>query len=311
MHPTNEEFASYASERCSMPSVVFPIVYLYISKVNAKGFSNTRLLKDIKTGLKSKGWDNNLNELIKCTEEYVGDLSSSEFAQRELSPELLSKISWYNITDNYTKDSIFYIVRHIAKNEDNWVMILDAIKNAASDYEWNYNQDLDYWDDEGNWCHDTPKDMSPIYQYIDELKEQYNEKSLKEDGVQTPSANEVPLPQIISSNSIEVVCENDNVSKGRPKAKSFETFIKRDAPSRFIDVLEEILKNQKGQEAALTISACIGHWIDKPANQSVINRFPNVKRTSFNTAMGNPSLFTNEQKERVRKEIMSRIEEMT
>ena len=132
MHPTNEDFVSYAKERCSIPSVVFPMVYFLISKVKDMNVTNSRLLKDIKTGLKSEGWEDNLNSLIKITTNYSGSILSIEFAQRKLTSELLSNIKWYKTTGGYEKDDILKIVRYISQSEEDWIMLLDAIKKAAN-----------------------------------------------------------------------------------------------------------------------------------------------------------------------------------
>ena len=93
---------------------------------------------------------------------------------------------------------------------------------------------------------------------------------------------------------------------GRPNAKPFEEYLRRDAPESFMQVLVEMMEGKTGKDAALIIRACIGYWIDEPENKSVVNRFPSVKSTSYNTAMSNPSLFTDDEI----KEIRSKINEI-
>ena len=69
-----------------------------------------------------------------------------------------------------------------------------------------------------------------------------------------------------------------------------------------MQVLVKMMEGKKGKDAALIIKACTGYWIDSPENKSVVDRFPSVKSTSYNNAMGNPTLFSSEQIEKVRKE---------
>lgn len=313
MHPTNEDFASYANERCSIPSVVFPMVYFLISKVKDTNVTNSRLLKDIKTGLKSEGWEDNLNSLIKITTNYSGSILSIEFAQRKLTPQLLSNIKWYKTTGGYEKDDILKIVRYISKSEEDWIMLLDAIKKAAGDYEWEYNQDLNYMDDEGQWHQSSPKDMSPIYNYCDELMKQYAEMSIKiesapllnciepaylHDNSSLIKKNEEPINEVkinISDSRYdeknETLYLNDIVNnkkkkakKGRPKAKPFEDYLKPDAPEGLMKVLEDMLRGKNGKDAASIIVAITGVWIDEPPISSICERFPSITITSFEPA---------------------------
>ncbi len=313
MHPTNEDFVSYAKERCSIPSVVFPMVYFLISKVKDMNVTNSRLLKDIKTGLKSEGWEDNLNSLIKITTNYSGSILSIEFAQRKLTSELLSNIKWYKTTGGYEKDDILKIVRYISQSEEDWIMLLDAIKKAAGDYEWEYNQDLNYVDEEGQWHQSSPKDMSPIYNYCDDLMKQYAEMSIKQESTylsnciepaylhdntslikkNEESINEVKI--IISDSRYDEKNEtlylndidNNNKNKakrGRPKAKPFEDYLKSDAPEGLMNVLEDMLRGKNGKEAASIIVAITGVWIDEPPTASICERFPSITSSSFEPA---------------------------
>ena len=275
--------------------------------------TNSRLLKDIKTGLKSEGWEDNLNSLIKITTNYSGSILSIEFAQRKLTSELLSNIKWYKTTGGYEKDDILKIVRYISQSEEDWIMLLDAIKKAAGDYEWEYNQDLNYVDEEGQWHQSSPKDMSPIYNYCDDLMKQYAEMSIKQESTylsnciepaylhdntslikkNEESINEVKI--IISDSRYDEKNEtlylndidNNNKNKakrGRPKAKPFEDYLKSDAPEGLMNVLEDMLRGKNGKEAASIIVAITGVWIDEPPTASICERFPSITSSSFEPA---------------------------
>lgn len=319
MHRTYEDFASYANERCSIPSLVFPMVYIYISKVKDKDYDNSRLLKDIETGLKAEGWEDNLNELIQYTNNYTFSLSSSKFAHRKLTPEILNAMKWYKITGGYMKDDILKIVRYISRDKNEWVMMIDAIKNAASEYEWEYNQHLNYVDDDGQWCQDAPKDMSPIYQYCDELKENYEELSIKTEQAPTLAYNGKSI--IGKTKSIEKVLQTpnkkDKIKQGRPQAKQFEEYLNSAAPEGLMDELEKMLKGKKGKEAARIIIAITNFWIDDPATESICKRFPSVKHSAYNNAkdkhygtnsyQNKSKPFTEEELESIRTEIKNKL----
>ena len=281
MHPTNEEFASYAYQRCSLPSVVFPLVHFYISNVKDRGYSNSALLKNIEAGLKSEGNDSNLRKLIKCAENIKVCISSLQFAQRKLTPVLLANIPWYKVTGKFAKEDILKLMRYIPKDRPEWDLMLDAIRNAIKEYEWEYNQNLDYVDDNGQWCQDSPLDMSPTINYCEELKNKYEEKSLYYKESSSITVNDNSSPETTENFPRYTSKKN---SKGRPKSKPFEEYLKEDAPEGLMSILEELLRNKTGKDAARIIIAITGSWIDEPATTSICRRFPSVDDASYNEA---------------------------
>lgn len=94
---------------------------------------------------------------------------------------------------------------------------------------------------------------------------------------------------------------------GRPNAKAFEEYLRRDTPQCFLGILEEMLVGKTGIPAAQIIYACIGYWIDEPSKKSVVKRFNSVKSTSFSTAMNNSSNFSDVIITKIREEINSKI----
>ena len=96
---------------------------------------------------------------------------------------------------------------------------------------------------------------------------------------------------------------------GRPRARSFEFYIKRDAPPCFLNILNNMLQKKTGRAAAQIIIACIGYWIDKPEIMSVVNKFESVKKTSFSTAINNKSNFLDDKITSIREEITRKIKE--
>ena len=306
MHPTNEEFTSYAYQRCILPSVVFPLVYFYISNVKDRGYSNSVLLKNIEAGLKSEGNDNNLRMLIKCTENIKFSIPSLQFAQRKLTPELLADIPWYKVTGKFAKDDILKLMRYIPKGKPEWDLMLDAIMNAIKEYEWDYNLDLNYVDDNGEWCHDSPLDMTSTINYCEELKNKYEEMSLNYKKSSSIVENNNSSPVITDNHLCHTRVKTK--SKGRPKAIPFEEYVKEDAPACFMEVLKEMLKGKIGVEAAKIIIACTGIWINKSTKRSVTNEF-NISYSWFSEAMNQK--YPPEEIEEIRNNIRSMIEKKT
>lgn len=71
---------------------------------------------------------------------------------------------------------------------------------------------------------------------------------------------------------------------GKPKAKDFEEYVYKSAPSEFLPALTKMMDGKFGEAAAKIIIACTGEWIEKPSPTSVCNKFPRVKRTPFDEA---------------------------
>lgn len=166
---------SYYIERVQYPSVVLPIVYKYLSLLNGDNDIVERIMDLIQSAVQNEStWKGNFNHIEEITKRKKFKLQST-FALRELTPELLTNTSWGAVTKHFKKDVIKILVRNLCKNEYDYHMMIKAIKDAASEYEWNYNSTLsggDYFDDEtGEWSYyeDKPIDLSDVRRYCDEL----------------------------------------------------------------------------------------------------------------------------------------------
>jgi hypothetical protein len=108
-------------------------------------------------------------------------------------------------------------------------------------------------------------------------------------------------------NSIKV----NKTKMGRPNAKEFKDYIKRDTPICFLTILTEMLAGKKGKEAAQIIKACIGYWIDEPQFKSVTTEFESIKPGAYREAMKNPSNFPDGIIKSIREDIQKKIDERT
>lgn len=111
----------------------------------------------------------------------------------------------------------------------------------------------------------------PDFSYARQLLEEIGETK-RESEVET---RQQPLASKKTSTSTRI---------GRPAAKKFEEYLKADAPQELITILEEMLKDKKGKDAARIIIAITGIWIDEPATESICEKFPSVKSSAFNEA---------------------------
>lgn len=177
------------------PSIVFPMVHLYLSRLPGLTEDINRLLNLFVTEYKLKqDWELNYNELQKV----IGNnfyIEPSMFAQRRLTQKLLSGINWKNLTETFDKERIVWAVRSYSKNKEDWQMMCKAIKEAAQKYDFEsgfeeYEQEAydelgcpyteivlvprSQFDDYGNDISD-PLKRAGVYDFCDNLMERYDE----------------------------------------------------------------------------------------------------------------------------------------
>jgi hypothetical protein len=127
---------SYYLSKTKLPSVVMPLVYCYLDKVDFKHPAKDLLLKAIETEIKRKGWEDNYNSIKKiAAEKYKDTIPSSFFIKRKLNPDILSSVDWKALTDCFKPDGIKRIARIIAKDDKEIQDVAQAIKEAAKDAE--------------------------------------------------------------------------------------------------------------------------------------------------------------------------------
>ena len=180
------------------PSIVFPIVHLYLSKLSGGTFGIRVFLDSIETKCKREiAWEHNLIQLQEAVAEYEGSIDPTIFAQRVLTKELLSNIKWEDFskfTNTFDKKRIEQVVRNFARTRDSWNIMCEAIKEAAISYDYDYgfeDYEQEGWDEDGPYVQTikVPKDpydcegneyLEPlkragVYEFCDELKERYDE----------------------------------------------------------------------------------------------------------------------------------------
>lgn len=160
------------------PSIVFPMVHLYLSKIGSISNGIRHFLDVIETKFKIQpDWEQSFEELQAMVSECEYRIDPSIFAQRKLTKEVLSCFEWYKLTGSFKKEKIEYVVKNFARTSDDWHLMCEAIKESAQiiDFE---NRDDYYVDDEGRTCKDHTFESKGVYQFCDELSERYNELAL-------------------------------------------------------------------------------------------------------------------------------------
>lgn len=161
------------------PSIVFPMVHLYLSKIGRISDGIKSFLDIIETKFKIQlDWKQNFDELQEAISGYEITIDSSQFAQRKLTKEVLSSIIWWKVTKWFDPDSIKVVFRNYARTNEVWHLMCEAIKESAQIIDFENRNDY-YVDDEGRTCKDPTFESRGVYQFCDELSEKYNELAVQ------------------------------------------------------------------------------------------------------------------------------------
>lgn len=173
----------YYISRTKIPSVVMPMVYYILTKLDTNDDRIVLLSKAIKTEIERMGWNNNLERLLK-DDKVKKKINSKLFLCRKLAPQILASLDWAQMTKSYKKDNIETVIRNVAKGEDEAKMLATAITEAAQKTEdefYNpepYVEDDEYIDvidsDDNNY---TP-DFSEAYSFCADIIERGGYQSL-------------------------------------------------------------------------------------------------------------------------------------
>ncbi len=200
--PEGKELKPFATKNyVERPSIVFPMVHLYLSKLKGGTFGIRVFLDSIETKCKQEpDWEHNLIQLQEAVSDYEGSIEPTIFAQRVLTKEFLSSIKWEEfskLTNTFDKQTIKILVINYARNHDSWTMMCEAIKEAAISYDYDYgfedyeqegvDEDGPYvqtikvpkepYDCDGNEILE-PLKRAGVYEFCDELKDRYDELAL-------------------------------------------------------------------------------------------------------------------------------------
>lgn len=171
MHKVNRFFARYVYLECKYPSVSLPLIHLYISLVDAKIANRKRILNRLLGAIDNGGWSRNVELLKEAIGSYTGSVSPIEFAQRKITSDMLSDIPWYKTTCGFNNENTRNILKYIANTIEERHIMVDAIKNAAKEWEWEYNMNLEWVDDYGTVHKDKPADVSAFLSFCDEIRD--------------------------------------------------------------------------------------------------------------------------------------------
>ena len=186
----------YLGLHVERPSIVFPMVHLYLSHLTEKSRGIWLFINQLETKFKKDPqWGENYSELQEVVCEYKGNIDPATFAQRKLTKEILSEINWEQLTKKYDKESIESVLRNFARTKEVWTMMCDAIKEAAIAYDYDYGfEDYEQEDisEEGiPYSHIVKVPRQPygrdgeyileplkrggVYDFCDELKQRFDE----------------------------------------------------------------------------------------------------------------------------------------
>ena len=183
------------------PSIVFPLVCFYLSKLTSTSLGITDFIKSMESGFRRKlVWQQNYDDLKAAAGAFEGGVDPSLFGQRELTEEVLSSVDWQRLTKCFSKEEIEQVVRNFARKPEDWQLMCEAIKAAAQRYDYEfgfeeYEQEcfdedslglytqiikvpIDPCDAEGNDISE-PLRRAGVYQFCDELKEKFDELSVR------------------------------------------------------------------------------------------------------------------------------------
>lgn len=141
-----DQYLNYYLQQTKIPSVVIPMVYLFVSRLNEQTQERIDLLKVIEAATKiHEDWHQNLKNLKKTVKSNKHGIANSTFSRRGYTSEFLSGIDWREKTDNYNEKQIRIILRNLVKSEEEKAMIIEAIRNAIDKEENDYlNPKPDY-----------------------------------------------------------------------------------------------------------------------------------------------------------------------
>lgn len=137
MKPNSEISLSYFKKLISIPSIVYPMVCLYLSKLKERTHNMDRTIILIMDNLFKKhvDWGQNYTELLNSVGEYKGTINASLFVQRKLTQKLLYSINWFNVTNQYKISEIERIISIVAKDGEECKMMAEAIECEIRDHE--------------------------------------------------------------------------------------------------------------------------------------------------------------------------------
>ncbi len=176
-YPFIRDGLNYFKSNVSFPSVVMPMVYIYLSKVTNRALKIGRYMTMIETEAKGDPkWKQNLDDIKVLEDNYQFSIEPSFFPRREIDSVLLSNINWWEGTNHYDKKWIKNLLIYIPKNKDECCLIADAIKDAAKEYDYNIVPDIEYSVEEGCMIDFTLKSLKSqgVYDLCDEIKENYD-----------------------------------------------------------------------------------------------------------------------------------------
>ena len=136
MKPSSEISLSYFKNHVSLPSIVYPLACVYLSKINPRSTNTDRVIVMLRDNLfeNHQDWKQNYDKLDSVAGRYKNYVDPLMFRTRKLTMDLLDKINWKKAT-HYSPSELNRIISLVAKDQEECVMMANAIEKEVTNNE--------------------------------------------------------------------------------------------------------------------------------------------------------------------------------
>lgn len=235
MHKKSDKYSRRYIKQSETPSLVMPLVYLYLSHFASVRRDIDDLLKLIEGDCECfPDWKENLQTLKKAVKGFNYSLPASTFSRRIYTPKLLASIRWSQITNGFKVHSVRKSIGFIVNNLNEQKMVARAILRQLKSFEIENEPGL--YIDEEDGSLNYLFDFTETHQLIKELLESeefqpFNDRKANLDDIKPVKTNE------------------RNVHRGRPKRNlddiyaAFQLVKKFEGQNYRLDVFCDCLKH--------------------------------------------------------------------
>ena len=203
MHPRSSRRNIWCKKQVEYPSLVMPLVHLYLSNLASARRELGDLLKIIEGDCDCySDWKENFKKLKEAVKGFSNRLPAETFTRRDFTPEFLKSLRWWSITKTFEAEEVGKCICFNAMNLDEQKMMAKVIYDALSEFEFE-NGDNFAIDDNGSLI-EIKYDFSKTYQLCKDIMDSNKYSHLIN--------NLANLEDIIP-----VYYETKTIPRGRPK----------------------------------------------------------------------------------------------